>query len=77
MSKQTPCKKDMKAARERRMWTAEKKDAIKRQLSHYLVFNKVPQKHEAEKARACEPELKNRSWRDIKYYVYNQLKKTK
>ncbi|KAL8583907.1 hypothetical protein ACOMHN_043947 [Nucella lapillus] len=57
------------------LWTEEEKEALKKQLQPCFVLNKVPQKHEAELAILNEPCLGRRSWKDIKYQVYNLLKK--
>ena len=57
------------------LWTEEEKQAVKKQLQQCLVLNRVPQKHEAELALSNEPCLRRRSWKGIKYQVYNLLKK--
>ncbi|XP_070205527.1 uncharacterized protein [Littorina saxatilis] len=59
----------------KRPWTKDQKEAIHRHLSHCLVLNRVPQKHEAEQALASEKTLRGRTWKDVKYFVYNLLKK--
>ncbi|XP_070177602.1 uncharacterized protein [Littorina saxatilis] len=59
----------------KRPWTKDQKEAVDRHLSHCLVLNRVPQKHEAEQALASEKTLRGRTWKDVKYFVYNLLKK--
>ena len=51
--------------------------AVRRQLKHCIQLNKIPRKEEAELAIAQEPDLQNRTWRNVKHYVYNLLKKNR
>ena len=67
-----------KAMTKRRPWTVEELNAVKKQLRESLATNQVPQKHQAEQAKANEPIiLKDRSWKDIKFCVYNMVQKTR
>ena len=59
----------------RKSWSQPEKDASERRLHHCLVMRKVPQKEQIENVIACEPVLKNRTWRNVKDYVYNIVRK--
>lgn len=61
----------------RKKWSPEEEAAVRRQLKQCLCLNRVPQKHEAERALAAEPVLRKRNWKDIKYFVYNLVKKNR
>lgn len=61
--------------REKRPWSKDEIKAVKKHLHHCIILNKVPQKHDAELALASEPLLSHRNWKDLKYCVYNLLKK--
>eukprot|EP00745_Piridium_sociabile_P041488 TRINITY_DN8204_c0_g1_i1.p1 TRINITY_DN8204_c0_g1~~TRINITY_DN8204_c0_g1_i1.p1 ORF type:complete len:792 (-),score=157.14 TRINITY_DN8204_c0_g1_i1:193-2568(-) len=61
----------------KKTWTAEEKAAIFRQLNSCIVMNKVPQQSQAADAIAKEPALSNRSWKSVKFFVYNIIQKKK
>lgn len=61
----------------RKKWSPEEEAAVRGQLKHCISLNRVPQKHEAERALAAEPVLRKRNWKDIKYFVYNLVKKNR
>lgn len=61
----------------KRPWTAEEAAAVRRNLSNCIIMKQVPQKDACERALAAEPVLRHRNWKDVKYFVYNQLKKNK
>jgi hypothetical protein len=67
--------KQPRQVQKKKPWTEEEKQAVHRQLSECFVLGKVPQKHECQKALATELVLRHRTWKDVKYFVYNQLKK--
>lgn len=59
-------------------WSTDEKASV---LLFFKLLNKnnfnVPGKEACEKCiRNSEGILRNRSWRDVKYYVYNYIKKT-
>ncbi|XP_043240083.1 uncharacterized protein LOC122390816 [Amphibalanus amphitrite] len=60
-------------ARKRRMWSALEKAAVKRSCAKYILHLKVPGQAECLKAISEEPHLKERTWRDVKYHVYNLI----
>lgn len=57
-------------------WTPAEKDAMIRSMAVFWIRKKVPNKKECDECLAKELALKRRSWRDIKHYVYNIIKKT-
>ena len=61
----------------RQPWSTSEVDAVKRQLGHCITTRKVPQKSDAMKAISSEPSLRKRTWKNVKDYVYNQIKKSK
>ncbi|XP_070189389.1 uncharacterized protein [Littorina saxatilis] len=68
-------KKTRRTVQKRRDWTKEEKNAVHRQLAHCITMNRIPKKEDAESALEAEPvALRHRSWKDIKYWVYNYLK---
>ncbi|XP_072046466.1 uncharacterized protein [Amphiura filiformis] len=62
-----PCKKHK--------WTPEEKEAVRRQLGFHLDEGRVPGILDCETALLKEPVLKNRKWKNIKYFVYNRIQK--
>ena len=67
----------MKCQTMKRYWSAAEVKAVRIQLKHCIQLNKIPRKEEAELAIAQEPDLQNRTWRNVKHYVYNLLKKNR
>ncbi|KAK7464628.1 hypothetical protein BaRGS_00037828, partial [Batillaria attramentaria] len=61
----------------RRAWSLAETSAVRRQLKQCIQLNRVPQKEEAELAIAREPDLQTRTWRNVKDFVYNMVKKCK
>ena len=65
-----------RVARPKMLWSKDEISIVEKHLSECIRLNKVPKKHEAERALAAAPLLrKNRTWKDVKYFVYNRLKK--
>ena len=56
-------------------WSGSEIEAVKRQLNHCILTCTVPKKSDAMKAIASEPSLRKRSWKNVKDYVYNLIKK--
>ena len=78
LSKQIKSKTTAKLSSKRRPWTQEEINAIKKHLSGHLSMNKIPRQHEALKCKEAERiVLKHRTWKDIKYFVYNRVSKAK
>ena len=62
------------AAKKRKIgWTSNEKEAIGRQLGDCITRMKVPGQSRCLNAISEEPELSRRSWRDVKYHVYNVI----
>ena len=59
-------------------WKKEEIAAVEKHMAACFSMNKVPQKHEAIRCKQAESSvLKHRSWKDIKYFVYNHLKQVR
>lgn len=59
----------------RKAWTQQEKEAVMKHLSKNVLLTKIPSKLECDNCKSNEPILQNRSWRNIKDYVYNIIKK--
>ena len=59
----------------KRPWSGEEAAAVQRHLASCLILNQTPKKHACERALAAEPVPQKRTWKDLKYFVYNLLKK--
>ena len=72
-----PAEKDPASARRRvirRVWTDAEKAAVRRQLAAFLDHFEIPGKAACEKAIGAESALSGRSWKAVKYYVYNAVR---
>jgi len=58
-------------------WSTKEKAAIHRQLSGCIIMNKVPNQAQAQAAIDKEADLSQRTWRSVKYFVYNVIQKQK
>ncbi|XP_077868022.1 uncharacterized protein LOC102806102 [Saccoglossus kowalevskii] len=54
-------------------WSAKEKAAVQKYFKTHILSDKIPRAHECEDARKQYPILCDRSWRCIKYCVYNML----
>lgn len=55
-------------------WNPTEVQAVEKHLGHFITSTTVPGKRECEKCLKAEPDaLKNRSWHNIKYFVYNRI----
>lgn len=62
----------------KRPWTDEEKKAVKRQMAKFIALRKVPGKNDCALCIGMEsPVLRTRTWKDIKYFVYNEIIKIK
>ena len=59
----------------KKLWTTEEKTAVLRHFEHFVTMGKVPKKGEIESVLAIEKSLGERSWKNVKDFVYNQIKK--
>ena len=64
-----------KRVKKRKVWSEQEKAAVIRQLNFCIIMSRVPKKDEAEKAIANEPHLRGRTWRNVKDFLYNMVKK--
>ena len=56
-----------------RKWSDKEKQAVQKHMTTFLKTFKTPGKVDCEKCiLASGSSLKNRSWTDVKNYVYNQ-----
>ncbi len=60
---------------ERRKWTEAEKSAVLKHLQIFVQMKKVPCKADIERAIKNEQCLKGRSWRNVKDFCYNLIKK--
>ena len=56
-------------------WSKEEEAAVLRHFGHYVTMGKVPQKLEIQKVLDMESSLERRSWKNVKDFVYNRIKK--
>lgn len=62
----------------KRSWTPQERSAVKRRLTKFIALKKVPTKQDCLMCIAKEsPALRARTWKDVKYYVYNEILKIK
>ncbi|XP_074548966.1 uncharacterized protein LOC141807087 [Halichoeres trimaculatus] len=62
----------------KRPWTEKERNAVKRRLTKFIALKKVPAKQDCLMCIAKEsPALKARTWKDVKYFVYNEIVKIK
>ncbi|XP_041845828.1 uncharacterized protein LOC121642870 isoform X1 [Melanotaenia boesemani] len=62
----------------KRPWTDKERTAVKRQLAKFIALKKVPAKEDCMMCICKEsPVLRTRSWKDVKYFVYNEIVKIK
>ena len=58
----------------RSKWSDEEKAAVRRQLSFFLDRLEIPGKVACERAIAAENALSSRTWKCVKYFVYNTVR---
>ncbi|XP_034545263.1 RNA polymerase-associated protein LEO1-like [Notolabrus celidotus] len=84
----SPGKGPKKTARERsdvdvkklgkRPWTDKERTAVKRRLAKFIALKKVPAKQDCLMCIGQESSvLRTRTWKDVKYFVYNEIIKVK
>ncbi|XP_008288938.1 transcriptional regulator ATRX homolog [Stegastes partitus] len=62
----------------KRPWTKEEKDAVQQRMTKFIALKKVPAKHDCLLCISkVSPVLSTRTWKDVKYFVYNEIIKTK
>ncbi|MEQ2241909.1 hypothetical protein ILYODFUR_030228, partial [Ilyodon furcidens] len=59
-------------------WNQQEKQAVQKYMASFVALRKVPGKNEC---LACidksSPALHRRTWKDVKYYVHNEILKIK
>lgn len=62
----------------KRPWTDREKNAVQRRMAKFIALKKVPGKNDCQLCIGKEsPVLCTRTWKDIKYFVYNEIIKIK
>ena len=59
----------------KKAWSSAELASVKKELKQFLVLNRVPGKCEALAAISASSALRGRSWKEVKYCVYNMLQK--
>ena len=58
----------------RRRWSQSERKAVEYHLAKFFRLQKVPGKRECSDCLSkAGSELENRTWKDVKYYVYNHI----
>ena len=61
----------------KKAWSREEGEAVLRNFDHFIRMGKAPSKIDVEKVMDMEDGLKSRSWKNIKDFVYNRIRKLK
>ncbi|KAG7458376.1 hypothetical protein JOB18_011951 [Solea senegalensis] len=60
----------------KRPWTAEERTVVLRRMGKFVALRKVPGKNDCQMCICKEsPVLNKRTWKDVKYYVHNEIAK--
>ncbi|XP_054272031.1 uncharacterized protein LOC128992470 [Macrosteles quadrilineatus] len=70
-------KRPLKKPTLKRPWTPEEKDAVITFFHMAIKKRVVPGKNDCEQCIRQNSALEHRSWRDVKYYVYNNCRKSR
>lgn len=57
----------------RRPWQQNEVKAVEKHLKKYIAIMKVPGKNACMEAIRLEPCLEKRGWRNVKYFIKNQI----
>ncbi|XP_034150390.1 uncharacterized protein LOC114835376 [Esox lucius] len=66
-------KADVTPQKPRRLWSTEEKAAVTKHLAKFLALRRVPGKGPCILCIENEEVLKNRSWKDIKFFMHNSI----
>ncbi|XP_078030253.1 uncharacterized protein LOC117252851 [Epinephelus lanceolatus] len=67
---------DVPKVRTRRRWSVEERTAVQRRMAQFIALRKVPAKNDCLLCIEKEsPVLSTRTWKDVKYCVYNEILK--
>ncbi|XP_076012340.1 uncharacterized protein LOC143004999 [Genypterus blacodes] len=59
-------------------WQQTEVQSVERHMNRFITSGVVPAKSDCEKCLRAEPEaLKNRDWQNLKFYIYNRIRKFK
>lgn len=62
----------------KRPWTSRERNAVQRGMAKFIALRKVPGKTDCLLCIGKEsPVLRSRTWKDIKYFVHNEIIKIK
>ena len=65
-------------APKRKPWTEREKTAVMKRMQQFIALRKVPRMDDCLKCVSKESTvLNNRSWKDVKYFVYNKIQNIK
>nr|XP_024661063.1 uncharacterized protein LOC112436092 isoform X1 [Maylandia zebra] len=65
--------KEIPRAKVKKPWSEAEKTAVQRRLGKFVAERKVPKKEHCMKCLEAEKDLANRSWKDVKNFVYNTI----
>lgn len=57
----------------KRTWREEERRAVNKRLGKFMAERRVPGKLDCVKCLEEEEALKDRSWKDVKYFVHNTI----
>ena len=68
------CPLQGKATQKKTPWQQTEVQAVERQMNRFITSCIVPSKSDCDKCLRAEPEaLKDRTWQNLKFYVYNRI----
>ncbi|KAK9966117.1 hypothetical protein ABG768_003245 [Culter alburnus] len=63
-----------KITQRKKPWQQTEVQAVERHMMHFITSCTVPAKSDCEKCLKAEPEaLKNRDWKNLKFFIYNRI----
>ncbi|TRY91274.1 hypothetical protein DNTS_035671, partial [Danionella cerebrum] len=63
---------------QKKLWTKEERTAVQQNMSKFVALRRVPGKNDCLLCIGkASPVLSNRTWKDVKYFVYNEIIKVK
>lgn len=66
-----------KSRPQKRKWSSEEQKAVLNKMKRFVTELKVPGKLDCDSCKNSSAALVDRSWRDIKYFVYNRIQTEK
>ena len=72
------CPEGVPRKQAKRPWTEEERTVVHRHMGKFLALKRVPGKKECEICIEQESHvLNNRTWKEVKYFVHNEVRKSK